>query len=121
MTGACNATTQAGCFADGGVLGRIPASRLYQPGLNVLKMYPLPTSSSIIGRNLEFVRPAEDTLSYQPAVRFDYQPFAALRVSYKFQGQITRRQVVQGPSLVGTICWIRSRSSPRMRSRSTTT
>jgi Carboxypeptidase regulatory-like domain len=96
LTGACNATTQAGCFADGGVLGRIPASRLYQPGLNVLKMFPMPTSSSIIGRNLEFVRPPEDTLSYQPAVRFDYQPFAALRVSYKFQGQITRRQVVQG-------------------------
>jgi hypothetical protein len=96
LTGACSATTQAGCFADGGVLGRIPASRLYQPGLNILKMFPMPTSSSIIGRNLEFIRPAEDTLSYQPAVRFDYQPFASLRVSYKFQGQITRRQVVQG-------------------------
>ncbi len=25
LPGACNATTQAGCFADGGVLGRIPA------------------------------------------------------------------------------------------------
>ena len=96
LTGACSATTQAGCFADGGVLGRIPASRLYQPGLNILKMFPMPTSSSIIGRNLEFIRPAEDTLSYQPAVRFDYQPFESLRVSYKFQGQITRRQVVQG-------------------------
>jgi hypothetical protein len=92
----CTSADQRGCFADGGVLGRIPASRLYQPGLNVLKMYPMPTSSSIIGRNLEFVRPAEDTLSYQPAVRFDYQPFAALRVSYKFQGEQFRRQVLNG-------------------------
>jgi hypothetical protein len=96
LTGACNATTQAGCFADGGVLGRIPQNRLYQPGLNVLRMFPAATGSSIIGRNLEFIRPAEDTLSYQPAFRFDYQPYAALRVSYKFQGQITRRQVLNG-------------------------
>jgi hypothetical protein len=96
LSGVCNATSQAACFADGGVLGRIPASRLYQPGLNILKMYPMPTSSSIIGRNLEYIRPAEDTLSYQPAFRVDYQPFAALRVNYKFQGQITRRQVVNG-------------------------
>ena len=28
--------------ADGGVLGRIPADRLYQTGLNILKLYPLP-------------------------------------------------------------------------------
>jgi len=96
LSGACNATSQVACFAADGVLGRIPQDRLYQPGLNILKMYPMPTSSSIIGRNLEFIRPSEDTLSYQPAFRFDYQPFAALRVSYKFQGQITRRQVLNG-------------------------
>jgi hypothetical protein len=96
LSGACNATSQAACFADGGVLGRIPQDRLYETGLNVLRMYPMPTGSSIVGRNLEFIRPAEDTLSYQPAFRFDYQPYAALRVSYKFQGQITRRQVLNG-------------------------
>ena len=31
---------------DGGVLGRIPANRLYQPGLNILKMWPLPNNAS---------------------------------------------------------------------------
>ena len=29
LTGTCSATNQAACFADGGVLGRIPANRLY--------------------------------------------------------------------------------------------
>ena len=29
----CGAADTRGCFSDGGVLGRIPASRLYQPGL----------------------------------------------------------------------------------------
>ena len=75
------------CFPDGGVVGRIPQNRLYQPGLNILKMWPLPTSSSVVGqRTCEFIRPAEDTLAYQPAVRFDYQAMPTLRVSYKYSG-----------------------------------
>lgn len=32
----CNATDVSGCFADGGVLGRIAASRLYAPGVAIL-------------------------------------------------------------------------------------
>ena len=32
LTGACTAARPGGCFADGGVLGRIPANRLYQTG-----------------------------------------------------------------------------------------
>jgi hypothetical protein len=96
LTGTCSAASQVACFRDGGVLGRIPQGRLYQPGLAILNMYPMPTGSDVIGRNLEFIRPAEDTMSYQPAYRVDYQPFAALRVSYKFQGQLTRRQVLDG-------------------------
>ena len=96
LSGACNATSQAACFADGGVVGRIPADRLYQPGLAILNMWPMPTSSTIVGTNLQFIRPAEDTLAYQPAFRFDYQAMPSLRVSYKYQGQITRQQVNQG-------------------------
>ena len=30
----------SGCFQDGGVLGRIPANRLYAPGLTALNIYP---------------------------------------------------------------------------------
>src|SRR5436190_7620639 len=37
----------SGCFQDGGVLGRIPSNRLYQTGLNILKMYPLPNLTDI--------------------------------------------------------------------------
>ncbi len=40
----CSATDTSGCFADNGVLGRIPKSRLYQPGLNILGVYPLPNA-----------------------------------------------------------------------------
>jgi hypothetical protein len=98
-SGGCVATAtgdHSGCFQDGGVLGRIPQSRLYPLGLNILKMWPQATSSSVPGRNLEFLRPAEDSLQYQPALRFDYQVLPSLRVSYKYQGQIDRKQVNQG-------------------------
>jgi Carboxypeptidase regulatory-like domain len=96
LSGVCSAASQAACFAAGGVLGRIPQDRLYQPGLNILRMWPLPTSSNVVGTNLQFIRPPQDTLQYQPAIRFDYQALQSLRVSYKYQGQIDRKQVNQG-------------------------
>ena len=37
----CSASDTRGCFQDGGVLGRIPASRHYAPGLAALNIYPL--------------------------------------------------------------------------------
>ena len=42
--------------------------------------------STTIGTNHQFIRPTDDTLSYQPALRFDYQARPALRVSFKYQG-----------------------------------
>ena len=36
----CTATNHAGCFQDGGVLGRIPQSRLYPLGMAILNMVP---------------------------------------------------------------------------------
>jgi hypothetical protein len=38
----CNANDTRGCFADGGVLGRIPASRLFAPGMALLNFFPMP-------------------------------------------------------------------------------
>ncbi len=96
LSGVCTAADQTACFRDGGVVGRIPANRLYPLGLNILKMWPLPTSSNVVGNNFQFTRPPEDTISYQPAVRVDYQPTQNLRVSFKYQGDLIRKQVNQG-------------------------
>ena len=43
----CSASNTAGCFRDGGVLGKIPANRLYALGLNVLRIYPLPNTTGV--------------------------------------------------------------------------
>ena len=52
LAGGCSATDTSGCFADGGVIGKIPANRLYQTGLNILNQYPLP-NVSVAGRGLQ--------------------------------------------------------------------
>ena len=90
---------QAACFADGGVVGRIPASRLYQPGLNILKLYPLPNLANVpAGQNYnyEITRPEESVLSWQPAARVDYQPTQKLRASVKYSAWAQRDQVFNG-------------------------
>ena len=38
----CSASNTTGCFKDGGVLGKIPADRLYALGLKILSLYPMP-------------------------------------------------------------------------------
>src|SRR5262245_19991817 len=83
VNGTCSATSQAACFADGGVLGKIPAAQLYQTGLNILKMWPAPNLPAGGLFNYEITRPDESILSYQPAMRFDYQPGSKFRVSFK--------------------------------------
>src|SRR6185369_6452518 len=71
----CTAANTSGCFQDGGVIGKIPQSALYQTGLNILKLYPLPNQPGVgVNYNYEITRPAEKVRSTQPAFRFDYQP-----------------------------------------------
>jgi hypothetical protein len=76
----CNATNTAGCYAAGGVLGRIPASDLYGPGLALLNMWPQPNIANVpAGQNYNYQqnRPIESATGWQPVVRVDYQPNAA--------------------------------------------
>jgi hypothetical protein len=99
VSGTCSATNQAACFADGGVLGRIPASALYATGLNILKMWPMPNIANVpAGQsyNYQVTRPSESILSTQPALRIDYQPLASLRASFKYSGFSQREQNQQG-------------------------
>jgi hypothetical protein len=99
LPGACSPTSQAGCFQDGGVLGRIPAGRLYQPGVNILNTWPLPNLTDIpAGQsyNFEVTRPSETAIGWQPAVRLDYQVASSLRTSFKYSGFIQRNKTFNG-------------------------
>jgi len=98
LTGTCSATNQTACFFDNGILGKIPANRLYDVGLNVLKMYPMPNRTPAAGENFnyEVIRPVETALGWQPALRLDYQPWANLRGTFKFSGWAMKNQTFNG-------------------------
>ena len=84
---ACSASNTAGCFQDGGVVGKIPANRLYQPGMNLLNMYPImPNVAQTAGMNYNTTikSPTIKLLEYQPSVRVDYQITSSLRVNFKY-------------------------------------
>jgi len=105
---ACSTSDHSGCFQDGGVLGRIPANRLYQPGLAVLSRYPLPNVAQGSGTNYNYdlQPPTVDDLVQQPAIRLDYQMSSKLRVTGKYSGdrrrQLTRPGLIPGFSDVYT-------------------
>jgi hypothetical protein len=87
---ACSATNTAGCFKDGGVLGKIPTSRLYAPGMAILNnLWPVPNHTQAVGENYNYeaTQPTYKQMSYQPSVRVDYQPTSKLRITGKFNGQ----------------------------------
>jgi hypothetical protein len=97
VSGTCSASNQSACFQDGGVVGRIPANRLYAPGLAVLNMWPSPnTNGAGLAYNYELTRPSEKALAWQPAVRVDYQPLSSLRASFKYSGWAQRNQTFNG-------------------------
>src|SRR6185295_829420 len=88
-TSPCTAADNSGCFADGGVLGKIPASSLYAPGVAALNRYPLPslTQAANTNYNLQIDPPKVKQTVQQPAIRLDYQLSSKLRVTGKYSGQ----------------------------------
>ena len=100
---ACTGANTSGCFQDGGVVGKIPANRLYPIGLNILKMYPMPNCpdactnlTATSSFNYQTTVPVISYLNNQPAIRVDYQPTSALRATFKYAGERQRRQTFPG-------------------------
>jgi hypothetical protein len=89
---ACNATDQRACFADGGVLGRIPQNRLYQLGLNALNLFPMPNYTS--GGGVNYQSQASDANSpRQDLIRLDFQPTDKWRITGRYMD--TKNDVTQ--------------------------
>jgi hypothetical protein len=104
LNGACTATDQTACYRADGVLGRIPQSDLYAPGLALLNMFPQPTITNIpAGQafNYQLTRPIEDATGYQPVLRMDYQPTSVLRGTYRLALQGQRADQVFNGTLPG--------------------
>lgn len=96
----CNASNTAGCFQDGGVLGRIPKSRLYGTGLAVLNAYPTP---NINGGNYNFVSGISDSYPRREDVlRVDYNPSDRVRMFYRWLNNKDAVSSYYGSFVLGT-------------------
>ena len=96
---ACTAADTRGCFQAGGVLGRIPQDRLYQTGLNILNLWPMPNASGT-NYNYEDVAPEFSRPQQQIQIRADYQISNRVRAFGKFATQRNAVKVRPG-SLAG--------------------
>src|SRR6266702_1272753 len=69
----CSASNTSGCFQDGGVLGKIPQSRLYGPGIAALSIYPNPNFTA--GSGINYTRQVPNSAPRQEdLLRLDFQP-----------------------------------------------
>ena len=68
----CSASNTSGCFQDGGVLGRIPASRLWAPGLAALNIFPSPNYTAGGGVNFQSQNP-NSSPRREDLLRLDFQ------------------------------------------------
>jgi hypothetical protein len=79
----CGAADTSGCFQDGGVLGRIPANRLYAPGLAALNIFPQPNFSG--GSGLNFTSQVPDqSPRREDLLRMDFQATNNWRITGRY-------------------------------------
>ncbi len=88
----CTAADTRGCFQDGGVLGRIPQSRLYAPGLNILKIYPDANFTAGSGINFTSQNP-NSSPRREDLLRLDFQATDKWRFTGRYMN--TKENVTQ--------------------------
>src|SRR6266481_680117 len=80
----CNSGNTSGCFIDGGVLNKIPANRLYAPGLAILNVFPLP-NSPFVNNTGNFKSQISDSYPRrEDLVRIDYKQSDSLSLFGRF-------------------------------------
>jgi len=124
LTGNCNATDQTACFRDGGIVNKIPASRLSANGLALLKAFPDPIAGfyTSSGQNYFQDRPTQ-TDQRKDTLSIDYYPNERNQIKGRlslyhfvdvgaFRGGTDRApQIIDRPNQTISINWTWSLSS----------
>ena len=79
----CSAADTRGCFQDGGVVGRIPANRLYAPGLAALNLFPTSNFSGASSLNFTSQDP-NSSPRREDLLRMDFQAAQNWRVTGRY-------------------------------------
>jgi hypothetical protein len=88
----CNATNTSGCFADGGVLGKIPQNRLYAPGLAALNIFP--SANFTAGSGINFTSQVPDqSPRREDLLRMDFQATDKWRFTGRYMK--TKEEITQ--------------------------
>jgi hypothetical protein len=93
----CSASNTSGCFQYQGVLGRIDPSRLYQPTLKALSLWPKPNVSGQVGYNYTSQTPSSAPLN-QSLVRGDYQFNSNWRFTGRYMFHTNKSELPYGIS-----------------------
>jgi hypothetical protein len=96
----CGPSNTTGCFQDGGVLGRIPQSRLYEPGLAGLNIYPLPNFAGAGGINYSSQSP-DNRPRREDLLRMDFQPTDKWRVTGRYMKNKDEQEQAYGTTWAG--------------------
>jgi hypothetical protein len=91
----CGPTNTSGCFADGGVLGRIPQNRLYLPTLAALNIFPMPNVSGQVGYNYLSQTPSKQPLN-QTLIRGDYTLSTNWRAMGRYMQHTNKNELPYG-------------------------
>lgn len=98
----CSANDTRGCFQHNGVLGWIPPDRIFQTGLNILKMYPTPNSSGNITQGFNHVtQEGQDAPARNDLIRLDWVPNNSWRIYGKLLQSFSDRIVPYGGGTTG--------------------
>ena len=89
----CSATDTRGCFQDGGVLGRIPANRLYAPGLAALNIFPARELHRPAPASTSRARTPNNTPRREDLLRMDFQATDKWRITGRYMH--TKEDIVQ--------------------------
>ena len=100
-TGTCSATIQTACFSDNGIVNKIPANRLYGPGLAILNVFPQPNLAGVNGANFR----SQISDSYprrEDLVRIDYKASDSLTLFGRYINNIDVISSFYGSFVLGT-------------------
>jgi hypothetical protein len=97
----CSASDTRGCFQDGGVIGKIPQSRLYAPGINSLNIFPQPNFSAGSGVNYTSQVPS-DRPRREDLIRLDFQPSDKWRFTGRYMNDSDNELQAYGTTWAGS-------------------
>jgi len=93
----CSASNTSGCFQDGGVLGKIPANRLYAPSLAALSLFPASNTAGQVGYNYSSQAVSKNPLN-QYLFRADYQMGSNWRLTGRYMLHDNKAELPYGIS-----------------------